>query len=97
MRSASGNFMKSNFMEAANNSYQPIDCNYYDRLEAWATMHTICQIKLRDEAGAEQEISAKIEDIYALNKVEYMRLDNGLVIRLDSLVSVNNIPLPDHC
>jgi len=89
--------MKSNFMEAANNPYQPIDCNYYDRLEAWATMRTICQIKFRDDAGAEQEVSAIIQDVYALNKVEYMRLDNGLVLRLDSLVAVNNIPLPDHC
>lgn len=78
-------------------SYQPIDCNYYDRLEAWATMRTICQIVFRDETAKEQEISARIVDVYALNKVEYMRLDNGLVIRLDSLISVNNIPLPDHC
>jgi len=29
--------------------------------------------------------------------VEYMRLDNGLVLRLDTLVAVNNVPIPDHC
>jgi Rho-binding antiterminator len=89
--------MESNFMDTPDKSYQPIDCNYYDRLEAWATMHAICQIVFRDETEKEQEVSARIADVYALNKVEYMRLDNGLVIRLDSLVSVNNIPLPDHC
>lgn len=84
-------------MDATDKSYQPIDCNYYDRLEAWATMRTICKIVFRDETGKEQDVSARIVDVYALNKVEYMRMDNGLVIRLDSLLSVNNIPLPDHC
>ncbi|TWV93336.1 hypothetical protein [Chitinophaga pinensis] len=84
-------------MDTSNNPYQPIDCNYYDRLEAWATMRTICQILFRDEEGKEQDVTARIEDVYALNKVEYMRMDNGLVIRLDSLIAVNNIPLPDHC
>ncbi|QHS59721.1 hypothetical protein [Chitinophaga agri] len=84
-------------MDAANNSYQPIDCNYYDRLEAWATMRTMCLIHFRDEAGEEHEVNARIQDVYALNKVEYMRMDNGLVIRLDSLIAVNNIPLPGHC
>ncbi|HEY0612233.1 MAG TPA: hypothetical protein VGD35_21315 [Chitinophaga sp.] len=84
-------------MSTQEQPYQPIDCNYYDRLEAWATMRTISQIVFRDEGGEQQEVSARIEDIYALNKVEYMRMDNGLVIRLDSLVAVNNVPLPDHC
>ncbi len=84
-------------MDAQDMPYQPIDCNYYDRLEAWATMRTICRILVRDEKGNEQDVTARIIDVYALNKVEYMRMDNGLVIRLDSLISVNNIPLPDHC
>jgi Rho-binding antiterminator len=84
-------------MDAANNPYQPIDCNYYDRLEAWATLRTVCQIVFRDEKGTQQEVQARIEDVYAHDKMEYMRMDNGLVIRLDSLIAVNNIPLPDHC
>lgn len=84
-------------MDTPGRPYQPIDCNYYDRLEAWATMRTICQIVFTDEQGQQQEVSARIEDVYTLNKVEYMRMDNGLVIRLDTLVSVNNVPLPDHC
>ena len=84
-------------MSTPERPYQPIDCNYYDRLEAWATMHTICKIVFFDDKGEHAEVSARIEDVYTLNKVEYMRLDNGLVLRLDSLVAVNNVPLPDHC
>lgn len=84
-------------MEGSEKIYQPIDCDYYDRLEAWATMHTICLLIFRDETGVEQEVSARIENIYALNKVEYLRMDNGLVIRLDQLLSVNGTPLPGVC
>lgn len=84
-------------MNTSGKLYQPIDCDYYDRLEAWATMRTFSTIVFLDENGQQQEVSACIEDVYALNKVEYMRLDNGLVIRLDSLLSVNNVPLPGHC
>ncbi|SEM65800.1 Rho-binding antiterminator [Chitinophaga rupis] len=77
--------------------YLPIDCNYYDRLEAWATLRTVCRILYRDENDQQQEISAIIKDVYTAHKVEYMRLDNGQVIRLDKLVAVNDIPVPDHC
>jgi len=84
-------------MQTPEQPYQPIDCNYYDRLEAWATLRTVCRILYRDENEQQQEVSAIIEDVYTALKVEYMRLDNGLVIRLDKLVAVNDIPLPDHC
>ncbi|KAA2242977.1 hypothetical protein F0L74_10675 [Chitinophaga agrisoli] len=84
-------------MDTPGKPYQPINCDYYDRLEAWATMRTISTIVFYDEKGNQQEVSARIEDVYALNKVEYMRMDNGLVIRLDSLIAVNNVPLPNHC
>ena len=81
-------------MDNTENTYQPIDCDYYDRLEAWSTMRTDSSIIFRDEAGNKQEISAKIDDVYTEDKVEYLKTDTGEVIRLDALVSVNDIPLP---
>ena len=84
-------------MEGSEKIYQPIDCDYYDRLEAWATMHTMCLLVFLDETGTEQSVSGRIEDLYALNKVEYLRMDNGLLIRLDHLLSVNGTPLPGAC
>lgn len=80
-----------------NKPYQPIDCDYYDRLEAWATLRTECKIVYRNEQEQLTEVTAKIEDVYAINKVEYMKMNNGLVIRLDTLVAVNDIPLPGSC
>jgi Rho-binding antiterminator len=75
-------------------TYQPIDCDYYDRLEAWATMRTDCVIVFNDDEGKEQQLSAKIEDVYTKDKIEYLKTDTGLVIRLDALLSVNGIVLP---
>lgn len=78
-------------------SYQPIDCNYYDRLEAWATMRTVCLLVFLDENDVRQEVSGLIADLYTLNKAEYLRMDNGLTLRLDRLLSVNGVPVPGQC
>jgi Rho-binding antiterminator len=75
-------------------TYKPIDCDYYDRLEAWATTKTVCTIVYKDESGNRQEISAKIEDVYTQEKVEYLKTNTGVVLRLDALISVNDIPVP---
>lgn len=74
--------------------YTPIDCNYYDRLEAWATTKTVSLIVYRDEAGEQKSLSAKIVDVYTQNKVEYLKTDAGKEIRLDALISVNDVPVP---
>jgi Rho-binding antiterminator len=74
--------------------YKPIDCNYYDRLEAWATTKTVSSIVYRDEAGEQKSLSGKIVDVYTQDKVEYLKTDTGKVIRLDALISVNDVPVP---
>jgi Rho-binding antiterminator len=74
-------------------TYQPIDCDYYDRLEAWATQQTDCQIKYKD-GSEEKEVHGRIEDVYTHEHIEYLRMNNGQVIRLDTLVTVNDVPLP---
>lgn len=84
-------------MKMDEKSYQPINCDYYDRLEAWATMRTPSLLVFLDENGDRQEVSAIIADLYTVNKAEYLRMDNGLAVRLDRLLSVNGVPLPDHC
>lgn len=76
-------------------AYKPINCDYYDRLEAWATTQADCEIKYEEE-GVTKEVNARIEDVYAHDHIEYMRLNNGQVIRLDTIISVNDIPLPDR-
>lgn len=84
-------------MNKSEQPYQPIDCDYYDRLEAWATMRTPCLLVFLDEEGVRQEVSGLIADLYVVNKAEYLRMDNGLTVRLDQLLAVNGVPVPGRC
>lgn len=68
--------------------YRPIACSYHDRLESWATLRTPVTVRYRDDTGALVEASGRIEDVYARQGAEFLRLDSGTEIRLDRLESV---------
>lgn len=75
--------------------YKPIDCSYYDRLEAWATLGEICHIIWLDKEGTKCQVDSKINDLRLEDGVEYLIIaDHHLSIRLDQLISVNGIYLP---
>ncbi|MEW5799702.1 MAG: hypothetical protein AB1728_11930 [Bacteroidota bacterium] len=78
------------------NTYQSISCSYYDQLEAYATQRTRCSIVHKMD-GNEQIIDGFIADLFAKDGAEYLKLDNGTVIRLDHIVSVNGIALNYAC
>ncbi|MFA6468791.1 MAG: hypothetical protein WCW35_07825 [Bacteroidota bacterium] len=75
--------------------YKSIGCSYYDQLEAFATQQAQCSIVYREET--ERTIAGVIVDVYAKEGAEYLKLDNGIIIRLDHLVSVNGIPVTLAC
>lgn len=78
------------------NLYIPVSCDFHDELEAIATLRQTCRIVYRpeaSEASATTEISGRIVDVYAANHADYVKLEDGTVIRLDRIVSVNNKPV----
>lgn len=76
--------------------YTPINCDFYDELEALSTLQR--QIVIVWMHNAEQrEATARIANLYIRNKVEYMLLDTGVEIRLDALVSVDGKRLSMYC
>jgi Rho-binding antiterminator len=77
--------------------YIPINCNFYDELEALATMKRTCRIVFRHENGAVSAVQAVILDLFIINKVEYMKLDSGLEIRLDKLIEVDGKLPGNYC
>lgn len=79
------------------NSYQPINCNFYDELEALATMKRTCRIIFRHEEGGTSTITGRISDLYIREKAEYLRLDNGMEIRLDRLLEVDGKRPAGYC
>lgn len=75
--------------------YKPIDCDYYDRLEAWATVGTTCALLFIGDDGQENQVDSRIPDFKIDDGVEYLIGEDDLQIRLDRLISVNGIPLKD--
>ncbi|WP_026333449.1 MULTISPECIES: hypothetical protein [Rhodonellum] len=72
--------------------YIPINCGYYDRLEAWATTKKTCAITYKNGDSTEL-VSTKILDLKLLDGIEYLFGENGFLLRLDDLVSIDGIPL----
>lgn len=83
-------------MPEADKKYTPIDCGFYDELEARATLRRLARFVYR-EGDAEKTIEDYIDDLFSEGDAEYVRLKGGTVIRLDHLVSVDGRPLPDAC
>jgi Rho-binding antiterminator len=70
--------------------YHPIKCDYYDRLEEWATRKQALTIKYLSEDEQEQQAEGVVIDLYVREHVEYLELNNGTEIRLDRIKSIND-------
>jgi hypothetical protein len=68
------------------NAYTPIDCNLYDRYEAWATRRTPLRIVHRGTEGDEQVAHGIIVDLRNEDGAEWLVLAGGARIRLDRIV-----------
>ena len=74
--------------------YKPIDCNFYDILEALAIKKRYVRIQYKTELHEFQTIDAMIKDLYIKQGFEYMLLANGQEVRLDYLISVDGHYVP---
>lgn len=74
--------------------YRPINCNYYDILEANAVRGNVCQIMYLDETGKVVQVQSKIINLYTKQKEEFMVMEHDLTIRLDQLISVDDQKVP---
>lgn len=74
--------------------YVPIDCSYYDVLESLAVRRRLVQIVFEDAGGLQYEVESRIVDVFTRGEEEFVRLENGLDVRLDRLQSVDGLPRP---
>lgn len=77
--------------------YKPINCSYYDELEAIATLRKIVEVEYYED-----NLPVKIEEVgilnlYTKNKEEFVVLSNDLTIRLDRLIQVDGKPVVLSC
>jgi Rho-binding antiterminator len=76
--------------------YIPINCDYYDELEALATIGKKVGIQFLD-GEAKVKVKAVIINLFTKDSVEYMTLDTGMEIRLDKLLEVDGKIPPNLC
>jgi Rho-binding antiterminator len=77
--------------------YQPVNCLFYDYLEADATLGKVSTIKYVDHNGVVETISGIIKDLHTQKGEEFLQLDDGQVMRLDSILEFNGITQQECC
>ena len=74
--------------------YKPIDCNFYDHLEAAATLRRRVALQYFNDLRQLCLESGVIDTLFIRDKVEYMRLKSGEEIRLDHLIRIDEHQAP---
>lgn len=69
--------------------YRPINCSYYDELEAIATLRKRVTVIYQNDSAQVTLNGVGIKNLYAKDKEEFVVLTNGQTIRLDYLIEVD--------
>jgi len=77
-----------------NITYEPIDCHFYDELEAVAVKKTHVTIVYTSTLNKKNYCEGLIVDFIHINKAEYLVMENGFKLRLDTIIKLNNIEAP---
>lgn len=77
--------------------YKPIACGLYDELELRALRKSKVSLSYKGNNGELKTIVCLITDLFSKEKIEYLKTDRELIIRLDDLVEVDNITFNEHC
>ena len=76
--------------------YTPIACGFHDRLESWAVRREAVEVLWR-APEAEHAARTTIEDVFAKDGADWVRLGTGETVRADALISVGGVSLAKAC
>jgi Rho-binding antiterminator len=77
--------------------YIPIDCNFYDRIEAAIVLKKIVQLEYSDLDGKPLVVETKLKDTLVRKGEEFVILPSGEKIRMDRIISLDGVAVPKHC
>jgi hypothetical protein len=77
--------------------YKPVDEEILEDLEVLAALKKQCLIKFEAENGGNPEIKSRITGIYTVGGVQFLKTEEGLSIRLDKLIQVDDKLLKKNC
>jgi len=76
--------------------YTPIDCNYYDLLLDVIKRKQEILLVYNNLENVPIAVTAKFFDIYTKEGEEFLQLTDGMVIKLDKIISLNGLPVPNR-
>ncbi len=76
--------------------YSPISCSFYSELEQFIVLNTRCRIVYNEGGKVKTYPITSITDIFTRKGEEFIKLENEHLIRLDQIVSVNELYLNDQ-
>ena len=76
--------------------YTPIDCHFYDELEAAATQRRRVALQYFNDLRQLCLESGVIDTFFIREQVEFMRLKSGEEIRLDHIIRLDDKPAPAY-
>lgn len=76
--------------------YKPISCSSYDEFESLSVMKTPVEIIYLNE-GLKKTVNGFIVDVFSKNSAEYIKMDSGENIRLDTILFVNGNEIKKYC
>ncbi|MCP4442053.1 MAG: hypothetical protein GY810_24350 [Aureispira sp.] len=80
----------------SNDEYKSISCNFYDLILARATFKSLENITYLDPQNKQLTVESKIIDVFTKEKAEYLKLEQGTIIRLDKIISIGKDKLSDY-
>ena len=72
--------------------YKPIDCNFHDLILDRATKKVIVDLEYNFSNGIQKK-ETKFKDVYTKSGEEFLLIEEGEIIRLDQILSVDGIKL----
>ncbi|MEM1055646.1 MAG: hypothetical protein AAGI52_08965 [Bacteroidota bacterium] len=76
--------------------YTPIACGFHDRLESAAVRRQSVRVVWHDLQG-ERVAETTVDDVFAKEGADWVRLGTGETVRADRLVSLGEHRLADAC
>ena len=80
-----------------NKEYKPIACGLYDELELRALRKQIVKITFQNANNDSEIIECIIADLFSKNKTEFLKTNDGKIIRLDDVLEIDGIIFNKSC
>jgi Rho-binding antiterminator len=77
--------------------YKPIACGLYDELELRALRKKTIKLTFQNDKNDNEIIECIIADLFSKDKIEFLKTNDGKIIRLDDVLEIDGIIFNKSC